>query len=167
MIRQGYVALPNKVVSCLPAMKGSDYKVLSAVWSYLPRAFPSVATLARKTGLCINTVRAALKRLYELRLLKKHIRFGSSNFYQINPELLTQKMQDKVVRAVKECVEVFNTKILGRIRQKVVAPPLPKIGTLTNKAYAYLNQSSDIPSVSFGTGGTYSMKSVMASLGMA
>lgn len=160
-----YVGIPMRVVQALPTMKSSEFKTLSVIWSHLPRAFPSVATICRKAGLSHNTVRKNIKALIDKNILKRLTRIGSSNFYQINPMLLAKKMQEKVVKAVKDCVEYFNNKVLHTPYQKVVSPPLPTFGRLTSKVYTCLNYNLK-PTVSLKSEEPFSLKSVLAVLGV-
>jgi len=89
-------------------LKPSSVKILTVIMSYMPQAFPSISVICDHSGLCRETVFKHLKLLEERNVLLRHRRVGTSNFYELNRVLLSDKMRKRVRTAYEKFVIAFN-----------------------------------------------------------
>lgn len=100
-----FVSIPKGMwdgMSHKDGLTGNCLLIYAAIMQNFPRMYPSVKTICARTGLHRQTVFKYLKRLEEMKVIKRFRRLGTSNLYQLSPHLLAKKVKTKSIDAFEK-----------------------------------------------------------------
>ena len=153
-----FVVIPHCLIDN-DSLSAGSIRVYTAIQSFFPAMFPSVAKICEITGFCRDTVFKYLKELKLKKVLKSYRRPNKSNVYEISPVLLSSKAIFRMQEALKKLLK-FRKNGSRKKRDESMA----KIGVVVGKDPTLTIQNTYIHTEKTKFSGLNHLKDVISSI---